>query len=527
MRAETPVYRRRRRPAGWMNPLRAALRGWAAALLMALVAGSCWAADARAVVVRVTVAGTPAGVPLASNFLGLALEYNEIPSLAGATPASVDPVFTQLLRNLDPSGRPILRIGGQSTDRAWWPVPGMSQPLGVTYDLTPRWATSARTLAQATNSTLLLGVNLEANRARIAQVEGAQLVSRIGAGYIAALEIGNEPDLYTLVPWYRRLNGRPIPWYSHAGTPVFSRAPTYGPQQFDQEFSRTLRVLPRAPIAGPETGTAAWMDAFDQFLSRGSQLRMLTSHAYGLNQCVTDPSSPAYPSVPNLLSEAASRGIVSGVSPFVALAHRDGAKYQIDEMGSISCNGRPGVSNTLASALWVMDALFTIAADGVDGVNLHTYPNSVNGLFDFAHVRGQWQATVNPLYYGAVMFGQAAPAGSRQLPVDAGGQTAVRVWATVAPDHRIRVLVINDSLARSALALVRTPGTPGPASVERLRATSAYATSGITLGGRSFGVTSTGLLPTPVPQDAVPHRGTYAVALPAGSAALLTLPPTG
>jgi hypothetical protein len=398
----------------------------------------------------------------------------------------------------------------------------------VTYDLTPNWTTSARTLAQATNSTLLLGVNLEANRTRIGQVEGGQLVKRIGARYIAALEIGNEPDLYSLVPWYRRLNGRPIPWYSDAGTPVFSRAPTYGPQDFDQEFSRTLKVLPRLPIAGPETGAAPWMDAFDQFLSPRSQLRILTSHAYGLNQCVTDPSSPSYPSVPNLLSEAASREVASGVSPYVALAHRDGARYQIDEMGSITCNGRPGVSNTLASALWVMDALFTISADGVDGVNLHTYPGSVNGLFDFARVHGQWQGTVHPLYYGALMFAQAAPPRSRLLRIDAPGQTAVRVWATAGPDHRIRVLVINDSLTQSALAVVRTPVTPGPASVERLLAGSAYATNGITLGGQSFGATTdTGLLPAPVPQDTVPHGGRYAVTLPAGSAALLTLPPTG
>ena len=524
MRVRTPACGRRRPPAVRITGLRAALPAWTAALLVSLVAGS----RAQAVVVRMTVTGTPTGRALAANFVGLALEYNEIPSLAGATPASVDPVFTQLLRNLDPSGRPILRIGGQSTDRVWWPVPGMTQPLGVTYDLTPSWATSARTLAQATNSTLLLGVNLEANRTRIDQVEGAQLVTRIGAGYIAALEIGNEPDLYSLVPWYRRLNGRPVPWYSQAGTPVFARAPTYGPQDFDQEFSRTLRVLPRLPIAGPETGSAPWMGAFDRLLSRRSQLRILTSHAYGLNQCVTDPSSPAYPSVPDLLSEAASRGVASGLAPYVALAHRDGARYQIDEMGSVSCNGRPGVSNTLASALWVMDTLFTLAADGVDGVNLHTYPDSVNGLFDFARVDGQWQGTVHPLYYGALMFTQAAPAGSRRLPINGGDQAAVRAWATVAPDHRIRVLVINDSLTRSALALVRTPVTPGPASVKRLRAASAYATGGITLGGQSFGATTdTGLLPGPVPQDAVPRRGSYAVTLPAGSAALLTLPPTG
>ena len=57
-----------------------------------------------------------------SVFLGLALEFNEIPGLSGPTARSVNPVFVQLLRNLDPGGRLSVRIGGQSTDLVWWPV---------------------------------------------------------------------------------------------------------------------------------------------------------------------------------------------------------------------------------------------------------------------------------------------------------------------------------------------------------------------------------------------------------------------
>jgi hypothetical protein len=75
---------------------------------------------------------------------------------------------------------------------------------------------------------------------------------------------------------------------------------------------------------------------------------------------------------------------------------------------------------------------------------------------------------------------------------------------------------------------VQPPVVQGPASLERLRASSAYATSGLTLGGRTFGAASpTGALAAPVPQSVTPHGGTYAVTLPAGSAALLTLGSTG
>ncbi len=496
--------------------------------LSAAVCASAGASAAQAYVFRLGVTGMRHGRAIPADFLGLALEFSEIPALSGTTAASVNPVFVQLVHNLDPGGRPSVRIGGQSTDRVWWPVRGLSRPLGVTYDLNTRWAADARALAQATDARFLLGINLEANRTRISQVEADRLVTGIGSRYMAAMEIGNEPDLYTHVPWFRRDGGHPVPWYSHAGSPVFSRPPTYGPDDYVSEVARTLGVVPRLPIAGPETDTPPWAGEFERLLSPHSQVRMLTSHAYGLNQCVTTPSSPVYPSVPHLVSLDASRGEVGQIGPSVALAHRNGAAYRIDEMGSITCNGRPGVSNTLASALWAMDALFNLAGDGVDGVNLHTYPNSANGLFDFSLAHGHWQASVHPLYYGALMFAQAAPAGSRLLRVVSGSTGPLRAWATLAPDHRVRVLLINDSLSSPALAVIRTPVVPGPASVEPLRASSAYATSGLTLGGRSFGAaTPTGVLAPPRAQTVAPRGGAYSVTLAPGSAALLTLPASG
>ena len=481
-------------------------------------------APAQAYAFRLSVGSRASGRSISRNFLGLAFEYNTIPKLAGAAPRSVDPVFVQLLRNLDPAGRPLIRVGGLSTDHTWWPVPGMRRPVGVTYSLWSGWTAAARNLARATHAKLILGVNLEANRTRISQVEGSNLVQQVGARNIAALEIGNEPDLYTLIPWYKTLHGKRIPWYMPTGTPGFARRPSYGPQAFAQEFSRTLRVLPRLPVAGPETGNAPWMSTFSGFVSHRSQVRMLTSHAYGLNDCVTDPGSLQYPSVPNLLNIANSRNVAAGLTPYVALMHRNGGSFRVDEMGSVSCNGRAGVSNSFASALWLLDSLFQIATQGIDGVNLHSYPNSVNGLFDFTQSNGHWQAMVHPLYYGALMFAQAAPGGSRLLPVSSGNQSQLRAWATLGADHKIRVVLINDSLRGAAQTQVRVSGGSGPAAIERLGAPSAHATGGVSLGGASFGAhTATGVLPAPSPQAVTARAGGYAVTVPAGSAALLTI----
>ena len=56
-------------------------------------------------------------------------------------------------------------------------------------------------------------------------------------------------------------------------------------------------------------------------------------------------------------------------------------------MGTVSCSGLRGVSNSMASALWVIDTLFSMDAAGVNGVNLHTV-NGVNALFDPRHSAG-------------------------------------------------------------------------------------------------------------------------------------------
>lgn len=496
-------------------------------LALIAAAGACFGAGAQAVVLRVSSKSANRR-PIAPDFLGLALEYRSIPELAGANLRSVNPVLVQLIRNLVPQGRPVLRIGGQSADRTWWPVGGMSRPLGITYNLSPSWMTSARALAQATDARLILGVGLEANRPRIDAVEAGQLLGGVGRRYIDALEIGNEPELYPLIPWYRRLHGTPIPWYSHVGVPVFSRPPNYNPQGFFGDFSRALQVLPRLPIAAPSTGLLQWLDEVRRSVSPASRVRIVTWHAYGLNQCVTVASSPRYPTVPNLLSSSAARGIANGISPYVALAHRFGASFRVDEMNSVTCNGRPGVSNTFASALWVMDALFTMAANGVDGVNIHTFQNAANGLFDFGHSHGRWVGAVHPLYYGLEMFAQAAPPGSRILRIHPGDQGAIRAWATLAPDRRIRVLLINDSRTRPARVLVRAPVAAGPASIERLSAPSAYATGRVTLGGRTFGTrTRTGLLSPPLVKIVTTRSGGNALTLPAASAALVTFPPVG
>ena len=435
-------------------------------------------------------------------------------------------MLVALVHDLDPDGRPTIRIGGQGADRTWWPVAGMRRPLGVSDTLSPRFTETARRLAVAIGARYQLQVNLEADSTRLAAVEADHLVSGIGRARIAALEIGNEPDLYKRIPWYWESDGRPLPWYANRGAPRFARSPGYGPAQFAAQARRFARVLPPGiPLAGPDLVTPKWFGDFARLMTGHSRVQILDAHAYPLITCTTDPANPTFPSITHLLALRASRHLLAGTGPYIAQAHRDGGRFVVDELGSDSCGGTPGVDDTLASALWAVDALFSMDRAGVDEVDLHTLPGAVNGLLDLSDSHGRWRAKIRPLYLGALLFAQAAPSGSRLLSLSGGGQATLRTWATIAPDHLIRVVLINEGGPTSATIRAPAGFRSLPAEVERLRGPSAAATGGIRFAGRRFAETSTGVLPRRAPQIVAPRAGAYRVAMGAASAALVTLAP--
>jgi hypothetical protein len=508
-----------------MGPVGAPRGRWLAALAV-LAAFAAGATGARAAPFAVNVSQSTVGGPMYPRFLGLAFEYSQIPQLAGSTVQSVDPVFVRLVRNLVASGRPSIRIGGLSTDRTWWRVPGMRQPPGITYTLTPRWTAAAAAISHATGAWLIPGIELEAASPHLSGYEAAQLLAHLGHSEVAAFELGNEPLNYGLIPWYKKLHGRPVPWYVRGGTPVYAEPRSWSPSEYLNEFGLALDAMPHVPLAGPGAANPYWLRDFaGRFLAPGSALRLISYHAYPLNNCIKNPSAPAYPSIPHLLSLQASRGLLGPAAPYISYAHRVGATFRIAEMGTVSCNGRAGVSDTFASALWAADALFDAFRAGVDGVNLHSYPGLPNNLFDFTRTAQGFEAGVHPLYYGALLFAQAAPIGSRLLALSSPFQGLVRAWATRDAQGHVRVLLLNDALRFSEHVLVDVAGARGRAALERLLAPSAAATGGVTLGGQTFGAqTTTGVLAPPALQAVAQRADGYAVTLPPASAALLTLP---
>ncbi len=419
-----------------------------------------------------TSAATSTTRPLPSGFLGLSMQYKAFEQYAGTNPKSINPAFLNLIRNIAPNQSPVLRFGGDSTDWTWWPVPGMKKPGGVTYTLTPKWLQIARAMDTALNSRLILGVNLEAASVKLAQTEANALVNGIGKPNIAGLEIGNEPELYSAFNWYAK-----------NGVGVKGRSKSWTEGAFFKQFRQFAGAMPAGvPVAGPASGSAKYLAQLGSFLKGQPRVKLSTFHAYPLKHCT--PGKVLTTS--QLLSPAATSGFAQAQAQYVNVSHRYGKLARLDEINGITCGGYGGVSNAFGSALWVLDTLFELDKVGVDGVNIQTVPGGVQEIF--GPVAGDGGSmVVHPEFYGMMMFGQAAPAGSRLITIPATVPSGVHLWATRATDGTVHVVLINDNFTKSATVSVPLSSPAGPGTLEALRAPHIGATSGVTIGGRTFG----------------------------------------
>jgi hypothetical protein len=464
--------------------------------------------------VTATVGSSPTGAPMAQGFTGVSLEYGALHFYTGRDPDHVNGVLLNLLRNLAPGNQTsVLRIGGNSADHTWWPIRGQIPPGGINYTLNSSWMRTTHALAKALGAQLILGVNLAGGRPSVAAAEGRAFLAGLGSRSIQAFEIGNEPDVYGLFPWYRDRRGRIF----------YARAHSYSLTRYIKQFSQWRAAMPSLPVTGPAFAELNWLSGLPKFIGSEPRLKLLTLHRYPLRACLTDTSDPSYPTIPNLLNDRASSGIAQEVAPYVSYAHQHDLEFRLDELNSASCSGKKGVSDTFSSALWVIDTLFNLASVGVDGINVHSLPGAAYELFTFQHPASGWQAFVHPEYYGMMMFAQAFGPGAQLVPVNVNPSGPLKVWATRSSDFQTRVVLINKDPTTSYAVSLQVPGFTSTAQLERLQAPSVSSTDGVTLGGQSFGdETTSGVLPPPQTESVAPVLGSYTVMMPPGSAALLT-----
>ena len=200
----------------------------------------------------------------------------------------------------------MIRIGGDTTDWAWWPTKRVPKPAGVRYVLTPRWLAVTRATALALNARLILGINLEADSGTIAGAEARALLRGLGRGLVAGFELGNEPEVYGTIGWYTNA----------AGVGVAGRPPSYDLDSYVADYAKISSSLPRnVPLAGPASGAPLWKAGLRAFLLANPRVRTATFHWYPLRRCYTRAGSPTYPTIPNLLSSQAVSGAAKPSRP--------------------------------------------------------------------------------------------------------------------------------------------------------------------------------------------------------------------
>jgi hypothetical protein len=458
----------------------------------------------------VTVSSRPLGPGVASGFVGLATEYWNVEQEVGSDPSKPDVAFEQVARNLAPDGGFQLRIGGDSTDWTWFPIPGMTQPLWVRWTMTPAWAAVTKRLVDDLKAHLIIGVNMEADNLKVDDAEINEIKTGIGGSAPITFELGNEPELYSHFPFY----------HDSAGQAVLGRPKTYSLQTMASQWNDLAKALPSVRLAGPGYSSLTALPYVGQFLSSTKRLSVLTVHTYPLKSKRCNAGANLEES--DLFDSQSLQGLASGVNSWEALAHQDGVGVRVDEINSVTCGGQPGFTGSFGPALWALNLLPLYAEDGISGVNFQTRPYTAQNLIQTDHKATGWRVYVEPEYYGLLAFAQLTPPGSRILSVSAPGD-GLLTWAVRTPQGQTHVVVTNVGSAAVTVA-IHASGASGNATVETLRAASGglSAQSGTTLGGQTVSPETGKLSGRNVTATVHPKSGAYSVTVPAASAQIVT-----
>ena len=274
----------------------------------------------------------------------------------GRDPLHVNPVLVQLLKALGPGPAPVLRIGGDSTDSTWWPMRGVIPPGGISYALTKGWLRTTRALAARSRRQTDHRHQSGRRPAGAGRGRGAGDPARESGASTSKRSRSATSPISTAC----------FPGTGTAAAGSCSRAPAgYDLQRLHQAISRAgARRCRRHPLAGPAFAGLGWLGGLEQFIYRGAAAGRL-GHLPPLSPArlrhrselalVRVDSATCSPTAPRS-AWPASCAIHTSRPPT-----RTGCPFRLDELNSASCAGR-GVSDTFASALWVLDTLFNLAA---------------------------------------------------------------------------------------------------------------------------------------------------------------------
>jgi hypothetical protein len=467
---------------------------------------------------RLTVKPDRLGNPIAADFTGLSYESAQLgnPDFFSASNTEL----VGFLRTLGSQG--VLRIGGNTSEFCYWSPDGAAKtgpattaaleakdkatPIGRSFvvgpdsghkapapsTITPLAIRNLREFLDATGWKLIYGLNLGTGTPEVAAEEAAYVADRMGSKLLA-FQLGNEPDLFSR-------NGL--------------RNPDYGFDQFTRDWQRfhdaILARVPNSPFAGPDTAyNNEWLVPFAK---RWRHRVLYLSQHYYAEGPPTDPSMTIERLLrpnPKLVNELA------GMRDTVA---QTGLPFRLAETNSCYQGGKPGVSDTFASALWASDLMYQLASAGGIGINFHG-----GGYGWYSPVAGTRQNgfLARPLYYGMLMFAQAGVGTLLETTLDqAADAPLLTAYALRAPGGALKVAAFNKNVDR-ALQLDIDPGLrTGPPTALRLYAPRLDDATDVTFAGAPVG--ASGSWSVASEERPAVESGIVRMELPPASAALVT-----
>ena len=403
-----------------------------------------------------------------------------------------------LFHRLGPS---LLRLGGNTVEQQVWTAGGTG---GVRGQIAPADVDALAGFLKATGWKCLYGVNLAgvATNATspVLAAEEVRYVSRALGASLAGIEIGNEPDLY-----------------GHGGSfPIGTWTVSVYEALWRRFRDAIVAAAPGVVLTGPATAGSVdtWTRPFA--VAERGRIQLLTHHYYRANG--QDPASTAAKLI------TTDWRLHTELDALKHAGWAAGAPVRLAECNSYYNGGAPGVSNGYASALWVIDFLFTCAIWEVSGVNLH---GGGRGAYTTIADQNGAVVEVRPQFYGLTLFQLAGQGRILRTTIDAQGRT-VTAYAVASSTGALRLVLVNKdfrddldiavSLPRAAsraTALTlgqRSPDASGP---------SLTAASGVTLQGAAVGLDGGW---NPAPPDVVPVKGgVLTVRAPRLSAVLVTV----
>jgi hypothetical protein len=447
------------------------------------------AQDKRPDVVKIRIDCKRVLGPISPGFIGFGYETSAVAQANYFSDKNA--TLVRLYRNL--SSRGLVRIGGNISDHAKYVADGAAavrSEKSVTVINRANLLDFAAFL-QATGWKAMWGLNLGTGSRQEAAQE-AVAVEGILADHLHSFEIGNEVDL-------------------HSGyKPVLKDYPAYHAAYLD--YKAAIRAaLPRAAFSGPDAG-GNYVSSFAA--SEARDMKLLTTHYY--RGWAGDPKS----TIEKLLQP--DEGWEQRSRKLQQIGKENNLSFRINEVNSFSGGGKPGVSDTFASALWCLDYMFRLASYGCDGVNMETDINQLAFISHYSPIvhDAAGHCSARPEYYGMLAFAMAGKGDLLKIELE---KSDINLTAYAAKDEKgsLGLTVINKDLSRDARVEVSLPNGFATAGAFRLTAPAVESKTQITFAGKE--VSADGTWTPGAPENVVIKDGNAHCSVAHASAVVLRI----